>query len=75
MLALPHTRQTLNDLQEFNLSPVTAAAVKFTVVMAKWETRYRTRKQLGYLNDSQLQDIGLSPRAAIIEAQKQFWQE
>jgi len=75
MLALnQQSRQTLMDLQEFNLSPVTSTAVKFVVVLAKWETRYRTRKQLSHLTDTQLEDIGLTPRAAYLEVNRWFWQ-
>ena len=74
MLALNQPRQTLNDVQEYNLSLAMTAAVKFVVVLAKWETRYRTRKQLLHLTDAQLHDIGITPRAADIEARRWFWQ-
>jgi len=75
MLALNQPRQTLNDVQEYNLSLAMTAAVKFVVVLAKWETRYRTRQHLTKLTDAQLADIGLTPRAAFVEANRWFWQD
>ncbi|WP_420863639.1 DUF1127 domain-containing protein [Algirhabdus cladophorae] len=74
MLALNHTPRPLNELQDFHFSAFTQAVVAFAVVIAKWETRYRTRKQLMSLSDAQLEDIGMTPRAAYIEANRWFWQ-
>jgi len=75
MIALNQTPRTLNELQDFHFSAFTQCVVKFAVVIAKWETRHHTRKQLMELSDAQLQDIGLSSRAAYTEARRWFWQE
>lgn len=61
----------LNDRQPL---PVLAQwAVAFAVMVTKWDTRHRTRKQLKQLNDAQLRDIGIERGAAYTEAARPFW--
>lgn len=38
-----------------------------------WRQRSRTRKQLMFLDDYQLRDIGLDRQSALEEAYKPFW--
>ena len=38
-----------------------------------WQGRQRSRKQLDALDSRLLADIGLDPKAAVIEAEKPFW--
>ena len=50
-------------------------SVAFAVTVTKWDTRYRTRKQLGKLTDQHLSDIGLTRHDARAEILKSFWQD
>ncbi|MCR8827271.1 DUF1127 domain-containing protein [Pseudosulfitobacter koreensis] len=56
------------------LPVVSVVAIKLAVVLSKWATRRRTRLALGQLTDAQLDDVGLTPRAALIEQRRVFWQ-
>lgn len=49
-------------------------AVRFAVVVTKWDMRRRTRKHLRALPPYMLKDIGVERHAAIAEASKPFWQ-
>ncbi|MGB7317297.1 MAG: DUF1127 domain-containing protein [Planktotalea sp.] len=54
--------------------PILAAlAVRVAVTSSKWALRHRTRKTLKQLDTHLLRDIGLTPDAADIEANKRFW--
>mgnify|MGYP000094281230 CR=1 FL=1 len=48
-------------------------AVRVAVTSSKWATRYRTRRTLHTLDPHLLRDIGVTPDAADIEANKRFW--
>jgi len=48
-------------------------AVRVAVTSSKWANRARTRKSLRNLDAHLLRDIGLTPDAAEIEANKRFW--
>lgn len=48
-------------------------AVRVAVTLSKWSVRARTRKSLKGLDPHLLRDIGLTPDAAEIEANKRFW--
>ncbi|SLN35800.1 hypothetical protein ROA7450_01683 [Roseovarius albus] len=54
--------------------PVLAqVAVRWAYYITLWSLRYSTRKQLQKLSPRQLDDIGLTPREAMIEYSKPFW--
>lgn len=53
--------------------PLSRALLAATLVVAQWDLRRRTRKDLRGLTDYMLRDIGLDPRAAMQEAAKPFW--
>ncbi len=48
-------------------------AVRLAVTTSKWADRAHTRKALKDLDPHLLRDIGLTPEAADIEANKRFW--
>ncbi|MEP5154901.1 DUF1127 domain-containing protein [Planktotalea sp.] len=48
-------------------------AVRVAVTSSKWAKRRRTRRSLRNLDSHLLNDIGLTPEAAEIEANKRFW--
>lgn len=48
-------------------------AVCVAVTSSKWAMRYRTRRSLKNLDPHLLRDIGLTPDAVDIEANKRFW--
>lgn len=49
-------------------------AVSVAVVLTRWDMNRRTRKALAKLEPHELRDIGLTERAARIEANKRFYQ-
>lgn len=51
-----------------------ALAVRVAVTVSKWSERTRTRRALSRLDTALLRDIGMTPEAADIEANKRFWQ-
>ncbi len=57
------------------LPPVAAAVFALAVTVLKWEQRQQTRRALKRLDAHMLDDIGLSQRAAQLEANKSFWQD
>ncbi len=46
---------------------------RLTKLLALYEQRYRTRRQLTQLSDRALQDIGVTKSEALMEAKKAFW--
>ncbi len=56
-----------------SLSLLAVISVKFVACMTKWATRRQTRLPLAHLEAWQLDDVGLTPTAAHIEARKVFW--
>ncbi len=48
-------------------------AVRVAVTSSKWAVRRRTRVALKHLDSHLLRDIGVTPDAADIEANKRFW--
>ena len=56
------------------LQIVSVLAVQFAVTVSKWTLRHRTRKALGWLTETQLRDVGLTPLQARREAARLFWQ-
>lgn len=54
--------------------PVLAAlAISVAVTSSRWARQSRTRGALKHLDPHLLRDIGLTPDAADIEANKRFW--
>ncbi|MGH1577179.1 DUF1127 domain-containing protein [Planktotalea sp.] len=75
---MSHTRALISaDLafldQQRPLPLLATVAVFVAVTSSKWAMRYRTRKALCDLDAHLLRDIGLTPDAAEIEANKRFW--
>ncbi|MFT6120446.1 MAG: hypothetical protein ACJAXK_002397 [Yoonia sp.] len=50
-------------------------AVRFAVVVTKWDMRSKTRCALKHLDEHLLVDIGVDQSAADAEASKPFWQD
>jgi len=48
-------------------------SIAFAACVTKWVTRRHTRLSLDQLDAWQLQDVGLTPKAAHDEARKVFW--
>ncbi len=46
-----------------------------TGLVAEWQARSRSRRELMALNEKSLQDIGLSPGDAYMEYSKPFWRK
>ena len=67
-------KSVLIDLNEAPSLPLLAQfAVVLAGVVTKWRTNARTRKQLCYLSDHQLRDVGLTREASTREARLPFW--
>lgn len=68
-----------NPLADLNLNrpmPLMALALfNLGLVVLRWEERRQTRLGLSRLDPHLLRDIGLSQRAAEIEASKPFWRD
>jgi len=65
----------LSHLRDTRTMPVISVlAIKLAVVLSKWATRRRTRLALSQLSPQQLDDVGLTPRAAFTESRRGFWQ-
>ncbi|MGC3937118.1 DUF1127 domain-containing protein [Roseobacter sp. EG26] len=72
--ALTPSPETMAYLNEVKSMPTLAiVAVEFAVCVSKWATRRRTRRALQQLTLWQLDDVGVTPRQARIEAAKVFW--
>lgn len=61
----------LNDSPRLPL--IAALAVRFAVVVTKWEQRRRSRINLGRLDDRLLRDVGLTRYQAETETSRYFW--
>lgn len=69
------TSQTLSLLSSSPRLPLAATvAVRVAGVFVKWDQRSRTRRELKYLNDHMLADIGVSHAQAQKESKRWFWQ-
>lgn len=55
------------------LGLVATLALRLAVTSSKWANRARTRRTLKILDTHLLRDIGVTPDAAEIEANKRFW--
>jgi uncharacterized protein YjiS (DUF1127 family) len=60
-------------LYRMPLPPLSRLVLTFAVTLVIWDLRRRTRKDLGRLPDHLLQDVGLDPFTAHLEADKPFW--
>ena len=75
---MSHALQTaqINLLNaQANLPVIAGLAVKFAVVVTKWDMRRKTRRSLKGLEPHLLNDIGLDRFSAQAEATKPFWQD
>jgi len=63
----------LNDYAPLPL--VADLAVRFAVVVTKWDRMRKTRKQLRTLEPHLLRDIGMDEITAQKEANRPFWQD
>ena len=45
-----------------------------TTLLLQWSARSRQRRHLAGLTPSELEDVGISAKAASVEAAKPFWQ-
>ncbi len=72
--ALHHAQINLLNAQA-RLPLVAGLAVKFAVVVTKWDTRRKTRRDLRLLEPHMLRDIGLDHPTASAEASKPFWRD
>lgn len=70
-----HTALIQNLNAQSNLPVVAGIAVKFAVVVTRWDTRRKTRRALKQLEPHMLRDIGLDRLSAQAEASKPFWQD
>lgn len=72
--ATPLSPDTLAYLTQARDVPAIAViAVEFAACLSKWATRRRTRRALQNLTVWQLQDVGMTPSEARLEASKVFW--
>ncbi len=49
--------------------------VSLAVVVTKWDMRQKSRRTLLALDPHELDDIGVSPSAALRESEKPFWKD
>jgi uncharacterized protein YjiS (DUF1127 family) len=57
-----------------HLPPLSVAALRMVVLIAKWEERHQTRKALNHLDAHLLDDVGLSRADVRRELNRQVWQ-
>ncbi|WP_299280646.1 DUF1127 domain-containing protein [uncultured Tateyamaria sp.] len=60
-------------MAQTRIPAASVVALKCAVLLSKWATRRRSRLALAQLTPAQLRDVGLTPAAASIEAQRVFW--
>lgn len=70
-----HTAQINVLNSQKNLPLVAGLAVKFAVIVTKWDTRRKSRRTLTNMEPHLLHDIGLDRHSAHAEASKPFWQD
>lgn len=70
-----HTAQIDVLNAQAKLPLVAGLAVKFAVIVTKWETRRNSRRSLQNMEPHLLHDIGLDRFSAQVEATKPFWQD
>ena len=73
-MAQTHSITALTYLQNRPLTPAASFALYAAVVLVTWAERRRTRTSLKHLDNHLLKDIGLTPKEALIESQRPFWQ-
>jgi uncharacterized protein YjiS (DUF1127 family) len=69
------THTALGYLAGRQLPPLSVAALRMVVLIAKWEERRQTRKALKHLDAHLLDDVGLSRADARRELNRRFWQQ
>lgn len=55
------------------MPPLSGVLLAFTLLIFRWETLRRTRKDLSRLDEHMLRDIGMDPALAQSETAKPFW--
>ncbi|SDZ38431.1 Uncharacterized conserved protein YjiS, DUF1127 family [Jannaschia faecimaris] len=73
MTALAFDHPALNAHAVPSASPVAVALIAAGSILAKWETRARTRADLRRVDPELYQDIGLTTAEVLIETAKPFW--
>ncbi|WP_425050673.1 DUF1127 domain-containing protein [Psychromarinibacter sp. S121] len=74
-MAQAHSNDALGYLSRRPLPPFSAAALRFVVMLVKWDERRRTRRSLGTLDPHLLDDIGVTRGEARTEAERPFWKD
>ena len=74
-MAITHRSDILNAASLARLPLLSRLAFDFAFLIAKWQMRSVTRKNLERLDSHLLQDIGLQPGDAHRERTKRFWQD
>ncbi|MFQ6775061.1 DUF1127 domain-containing protein [Cereibacter sphaeroides] len=72
--AIPQTPPAALTLNR-SMPPLARVLFGLGFVVVRWDERRRTRLGLSRLDPHLLRDIGLTQRAAEIEASKPFWQD
>lgn len=71
----PSTRRVLARLNAHPALPAPSKwALQLAWIIACWNDRFRSRRQLSRLESERLQDLGLNQRNVIEESDKPFWQ-
>ncbi len=73
-MAITHRSDILNAASLTRLPLLSRMAFDFAFMIAKWQMRSVTRKNLERLDSHLLQDIGMQPGDAHRESTKRFWQ-
>ena len=66
--------QIMDLSRETHLPKLARWAMVFAVYVTKWDSAFRSRRQLGRLEQHHLDDIGRSKEQAIREAERAFWE-
>ncbi|KCV83615.1 hypothetical protein ATO10_02605 [Actibacterium atlanticum] len=71
---IPTTESKLDNLIRRGTLPVSVrAAVHMAHLYVTWADRYKARRELAQMPADRLDDIGISPRKALLESRKPFW--
>ena len=74
-MVITHRSDVLNAASLARLPLLSRLAYDFAFLMAKWQMRSVTRRNLEKLDSHLLQDIGLQPGDAHRERTNRFWQD
>jgi uncharacterized protein YjiS (DUF1127 family) len=69
-----HTAQIALELSNRGHLPVVSQwAIRLANTVVTWDDRYKSRRKLGTMPNDLLDDMGITPRQALLEARKPFW--